>query len=105
MPVIHPSLNFCFRPLILSVNHLSHLSFSPRIFTIQKRLLDYRNLCSLINAESPGGRSGALAPSPVTEEAQKIDVNPPKGTRDFPPEEMRLRSWLFHNFREVRDLI
>lgn len=25
-----------------------------------------------------------------------------KGTGDFPPEEMRLRSWLFHSFREVR---
>lgn len=30
-----------------------------------------------------------------------IDVNPPRGTRDFPPEEMRIRNWLFHNFREV----
>ncbi|KAK7856733.1 histidine--trna ligase [Quercus suber] len=53
---------------------------------------------------SGGGRSGALAPPPITEELQKIDVNPPKGTRDFPPEEMRLRTWLFHNFREVSRL-
>ena len=30
-----------------------------------------------------------------------IDVNPPRGTRDFPPEDMRLRNWLFSNFREV----
>ncbi|KAI3791425.1 hypothetical protein L2E82_05194 [Cichorium intybus] len=29
------------------------------------------------------------------------NVNPSKGTRDFPPEEMRLRNWLFQNFREV----
>lgn len=35
---------------------------------------------------------------------EKIDVNPPKGTRDFPPEEMRLRTWLFQNFREVSQL-
>lgn len=35
---------------------------------------------------------------------QRIDVNPPKGTRDFPPEEMRLRNWLFQNFREVSRL-
>lgn len=35
---------------------------------------------------------------------QKIDVNPPRGTRDFPPEEMRLRNWLFNNFREVSRL-
>ena len=30
-----------------------------------------------------------------------IDLNPPRGTRDFYPEEMRLRHWLFDNFREV----
>ena len=50
-----------------------------------------------------GGRSGALAPAPAPGalEVQRIDVNPPKGTRDFPPEEMRLRNWLFLNFREV----
>ena len=28
-----------------------------------------------------------------------IDLQPPKGTRDFPPEEMRRRSWLFGHFR------
>ncbi|XP_051138876.1 histidine--tRNA ligase, chloroplastic/mitochondrial [Andrographis paniculata] len=49
------------------------------------------------------GRSGSLASPPPQSDAaaQKIDVNPPKGTRDFPPEEMRLRNWLFQNFREV----
>ena len=35
------------------------------------------------------------------EESSAIDVNPPRGTRDFPPEDMRLRQWLFQNFREV----
>lgn len=37
--------------------------------------------------------------------AEVIDVNPPRGTRDFPPEEMRLRNWLFHNFREVSRIL
>ncbi|KAJ0465313.1 putative histidine--tRNA ligase [Helianthus annuus] len=49
------------------------------------------------------GRSISLS-SPPSDFAQKIDVNPPKGTRDFPPEDMRLRNWLFHNFREVSEL-
>ncbi|KAM0023076.1 putative histidine--tRNA ligase [Helianthus debilis subsp. tardiflorus] len=49
------------------------------------------------------GRSISLS-SPPSDYAQKIDVNPPKGTRDFPPEDMRLRNWLFHNFREVSEL-
>lgn len=30
-----------------------------------------------------------------------IDTQPPKGTRDFPPEDMRLRNWLFGHFRDV----
>ncbi|CAM0875695.1 unnamed protein product [Alopecurus aequalis] len=34
-----------------------------------------------------------------------VEVNPPRGTRDFPPEEMRLRTWLFGNFREVSRLM
>ncbi|KAH0995793.1 hypothetical protein GBA52_019657 [Prunus armeniaca] len=56
------------------------------------------------NAVGAGGRAGALSPAPITEDLQKIDVNPPKGTRDFPPEDMRLRNWLFYHFREVSRL-
>lgn len=36
------------------------------------------------------------------QQQQLIDVNPPRGTRDFPPEDMRLRNWLFQHFREVK---
>ncbi|XP_022846324.1 histidine--tRNA ligase, chloroplastic/mitochondrial [Olea europaea var. sylvestris] len=59
----------------------------------------------IIESNERTGRSGSLA-SPLThlDITQKIDVNPPKGTRDFPPEDMRLRSWLFQNFREVSQL-
>ncbi len=31
----------------------------------------------------------------------KPDLQPPRGTRDFYPEDLRLRSWLFDHFREV----
>ena len=31
----------------------------------------------------------------------KLNTNPPKGTRDFYPEDMRLRNWLFDQWREV----
>ena len=34
------------------------------------------------------------------EKGKMIDVLPPKGTRDFPPEDMRARTWLFAHFRE-----
>nr|GMD90599.1 histidine--tRNA ligase, chloroplastic/mitochondrial [Ipomoea batatas] len=68
------------------------------------------SLCVESSAQSPAanagsGRSGSLAaPPPQLDGLQKIEVNPPKGTRDFPPEDMRLRSWLFQNFREVSQL-
>jgi histidyl-tRNA synthetase len=32
---------------------------------------------------------------------EKLDTNPPKGTRDFYPEDMRLRTWLFDQWRAV----
>ena len=31
----------------------------------------------------------------------QLDTNPPKGTRDFYPEDMRLRNWLFDQWRDV----
>ena len=34
----------------------------------------------------------------------KLELQPPRGTRDFYPEDMRIRSWLFDQFREVARL-
>lgn len=60
---------------------------------------------SLPTDNARGGRSGSLSSPPVQPDFfEKIDVNPPKGTRDFPPEDMRLRNWLFQNFKEVSQL-
>ena len=35
---------------------------------------------------------------------EKLDTNPPKGTRDFYPEDMRMRNWLFDHFKQVAKL-
>uniref|UniRef100_A0A7S3RCG7 histidine--tRNA ligase n=1 Tax=Strombidinopsis acuminata TaxID=141414 RepID=A0A7S3RCG7_9SPIT len=35
---------------------------------------------------------------------ESLELNPPRGTRDFYPEEMRLRSWLFEAWRESAGL-
>ncbi|PIA29163.1 hypothetical protein AQUCO_06200030v1 [Aquilegia coerulea] len=65
----------------------------------------FSSVSSILNENGDGGRPGTISnpslPPPIVE---KIDVNPPKGTRDFPPEEMRFRTWLFNNFREVSRL-
>jgi hypothetical protein len=36
-----------------------------------------------------------------TKQQPKLDKNPVKGTRDFYPEDMRLRTWLFDHWRNV----
>lgn len=36
--------------------------------------------------------------------SEKLDLQPPKGTRDFYPEDMRLRNWLFGHWKEVASL-
>jgi hypothetical protein len=57
-----------------------------------------------IRAERPASSTALKTPSisaPSLKKQQLIDTNPPRGTRDFPPEEMRLRTWLFNHFREV----
>jgi histidyl-tRNA synthetase len=39
--------------------------------------------------------------SSTTLPQERLDTNPPKGTRDFYPEDMRLRTWLFDQWRCV----
>mmetsp|Transcript_19813 Transcript_19813/g.28042 ORF Transcript_19813/g.28042 Transcript_19813/m.28042 type:complete len:507 (+) Transcript_19813:129-1649(+) len=61
--------------------------------------------------QAAGGRvSNAVADGDVLaktdakvkqQKQQKLDTNPPKGTRDFYPEDMRMRTWLFDQWREV----
>lgn len=53
-------------------------------------------------AASEGGRTvTTVNPNAKNPRKQMIDLQPPKGTRDFPPEEMRVRNWLFGHFRQV----
>ena len=40
----------------------------------------------------------------MTTSKQVVDLLPPKGTRDFFPDEMRVRNWLFGEFASVSNL-
>ncbi|XP_010684042.2 histidine--tRNA ligase, chloroplastic/mitochondrial [Beta vulgaris subsp. vulgaris] len=111
--ILHPSLNVYFKFHNSKTLNLFHLSLSsPLSLLATHHTRCFSSLSSFPieahnvnpNSSKNAGRSGGFSPSPITEVSQKIDVNPPKGTRDFPPEEMRLRSWLFQNFREVSKL-
>ncbi len=42
---------------------------------------------------------GSRGPNPPA--VSKADLSPPRGTRDFYPEDLRLRTWLFEHFRAV----
>ncbi|GAA0143753.1 aminoacyl-tRNA synthetase [Lithospermum erythrorhizon] len=81
----------------LLIHH--HQSYIATAFVSLRRHVTLQNVLR-------SGRSGSLSAPPPDRSngALKIDVNPPKGTRDFPPEDMRLRNWLFQNFREVSQL-
>ncbi|XAR65792.1 Histidine--tRNA ligase [Bertholletia excelsa] len=114
--ILHPRLTLFLRPSSLPTRSSSALasfttkpwlSFLPKSthYTSSRRQCSSFSSSSLASSlnENPAsaGRSASLSLPPVFDSSSKIEVNPPKGTRDFPPEEMRLRSWLFQNFREV----
>lgn len=50
-------------------------------------------------AAAGAGSSASAAESPSASDS--IDLQPPRGTRDFYPEDMRRRNWLFGLFRET----
>ncbi|KAM7464189.1 hypothetical protein LguiA_032310 [Lonicera macranthoides] len=117
--ILHPRLTLSlFLKSSLSTTFLRHFPLSPCTLSTTSRrrihsslpyaaLTEQHSLNPNPNENAPsGGRLGSLSSPPVlaSDFVQKIDVNPPKGTRDFLPEDMRLRSWLFHNFREVSQL-
>jgi len=60
---------------------------------------------SILSRTLASGRSSAAVAQDANKESgkkqEKLDLQPPKGTRDFYPEEMRLRNWLFGHWKEV----
>ncbi|KAE8684830.1 Histidyl-tRNA synthetase 1 isoform 2 [Hibiscus syriacus] len=105
--LLNPRLSSSLKPLLL----LSQSSFAPRKFRSPTQLVSVkrRTFSSLSSDQSSdnggrrggGGRSGALYPSPFADEVQRIDVNPPKGTRDFPPADMRLREEISDQIEKI----
>ena len=58
---------------------------------------------AMLAVTSEGRQSAAVAQGGAKKAKPqgKFDLKPPKGTRDFYPEDMRLQSWLFGHFRRV----
>jgi len=51
-----------------------------------------------------GRTSAAVTQVASVGKQEAMDLNPPRGTRDFYPEDMALRSWLFSQWRETATL-
>jgi histidyl-tRNA synthetase len=91
----------------------SHVSRGVTAFTLSNISKNARSIQSspwLLAAAGEGGRvSNAVADKEIInktgkgkkQKQQKLNTNPPKGTRDFYPEDMRQRTWLFDQWREV----
>lgn len=56
------------------------------------------------NAVTDTNLLGKTGSSKSSRAKEQLDTNPPKGTRDFYPEDMRLRTWLFSQWRSVGKL-
>eukprot|EP01038_Epipyxis_sp_PR26KG_P005684 gene5684-7846_t len=61
---------------------------------------------SCVSQEAGGGRVSAavVQQSNKKKDISKSNLNPPKGTRDFYPEDQRLKIWLFDKWRNVAKL-
>jgi histidyl-tRNA synthetase len=84
-----------------------------RVFFFQRNFRTKATALYAANNGVGGGRiSNAVTDTQLTQKTtinrdspsqgkEKLNSAPPKGTRDFYPEDMRLRTWLFDNWREV----
>lgn len=95
---------------LLSSSSTSWTNLSIRKNSITARQQQQTHLFS--SASGGGGRvSNAVTDKEILSKSSndkskkqqkvKLDTNPPKGTRDFFPEDMRVRNWLFDTWRDV----
>jgi histidyl-tRNA synthetase len=58
-----------------------------------------------VSDENKGRKSSAVVKDgnegQKSAKKEKMDLNPPKGTRDFFPEDQRLRNWLFGKWKNI----
>lgn len=90
-------------------------TITAAVFTQQQQKVTISSSSSSSLQMASGGRqSAAVTDKDLMEKTKKnkksgkkqerLDTNPPKGTRDFFPLDMRLRNWLFDHWKEVARL-
>lgn len=89
---------------MLALRHTAQQTCSSRLIRNQLSQLQQcacRCTASVIQEQEASGsrKSGTVSVRPVQQDL--ISTQPPRGTRDFHPDEMRLRSWLFDHMVAV----
>ena len=109
------------RRLVISAFQLASPLLSTSTTTSRRTFASSKKVILSAKTEGGGGSSsssGGRSSAAVTDKdllskttgntnaqaASLLDTNPPKGTRDFYPPDMRLRSWLFSQWRSVASL-
>jgi hypothetical protein len=99
------SAAFTVRPSIGAMRRVAPILASRTLRPPAPRvvLAGSRSLCMAADAKAGGRASAAVVQDAQGKKggSEKMDLLPPKGTRDFFPEDMRLRNWLFGHMREV----
>uniref|UniRef100_A0A7S1BJC2 histidine--tRNA ligase n=1 Tax=Corethron hystrix TaxID=216773 RepID=A0A7S1BJC2_9STRA len=88
----------------------SNSAFTLSLTRFRRRAAANGPLSRLFASDGGGGRSSAAVTDPnlaskttgkSSQKNKKLDTNPPKGTRDFYPDDMLLRNYLFEKFRQA----
>lgn len=103
--------------IMISFNLQRASAFTVRTSKTIQRNFNKSTITSIFaegsNTGSGGGGGGRVSSAVVDKDLmaktnanknnkkEELDTNPPKGTRDFYPEDMRLQTWLFTQWREV----
>lgn len=104
-----------FAPAMLASVLSSSLFVNSSAFTCWSRTASrsFRVASQVLSAEGGGRISSAIPDKDLMgkttngggggprKKQEKLDTNPPKGTRDFYPEDMRQRTWLFQQWRDA----
>lgn len=81
--------------------YLTKLTTTTRTTTSSTLASTSGRVSAAVQDENVLARTGDGEMSKTKLVPTKLDTNPPKGTRDFYPEDMRLRTWLFDQWRDV----
>mmetsp|Transcript_72184 Transcript_72184/g.145230 ORF Transcript_72184/g.145230 Transcript_72184/m.145230 type:complete len:191 (-) Transcript_72184:1-573(-) len=86
--------------MLLCISFRHTVAFTSSVL-LSSRARPLVRLASTSPTKKDGGRESAAVSKKSPSKNEKLELTPPKGTRDFYPEDMRLQRWLFEEWRAV----